>query len=60
MVGVLFLKKIEYVKVKSEDGEIHFQECRVLACMDEKKYNADEAIMVAKKEAGKPLNLRKH
>jgi len=54
------LKKIEYVKVKSEDGEIHFQECRVLACMDEEKYNADEAIMVAKKEAGKPLNLRKH
>ena len=55
-----FLNKTKkLVRLKSPDGEIHFQECKTKFCINAKEYNAPEALKIAKKEANKPLLLNK-
>jgi hypothetical protein len=53
------LKKIEFVKIESLDGEIHFQECKADFCSKAKKYNEGEALEFAKKQARKTLILQR-
>ncbi len=45
--------------MESSDGEIHFQECKTKFCINDKEFDAAEALRVAKKEAKKPLFLNK-
>jgi hypothetical protein len=53
------VKKTKLVMLESADGEIHFQECKAKFCVNAKEYNAAEALKIAKKEANKPLLLKK-
>jgi hypothetical protein len=53
------LKKIEYVKFKSIDGELHFQECKVDFCSKAQKFNEEEALELAKNQARKTLLLQR-
>jgi hypothetical protein len=53
------LKKIEFVKFESLDGEIHFQECKAAFCSKNQKYNEGDALEFAKKEARKTLLLKR-
>ena len=49
--------KTKLVKIASLDGEIHFQECKSSFCSSYPRYDFEEAINIAKKEAQKPLLL---
>jgi hypothetical protein len=45
--------------VASADGEIHFQECKTESCSTAQKYSKSEAVVIAKKEARKPVILNR-
>jgi len=53
------LKKIKYVRFESSDGEIHFQECKAISCLNQKAYEVAEALQLSKREAKKPLILNR-
>ena len=55
----MHLREIKFMKIKSSDGEIHFQECKTDFCLNAKGYNEGEALELAKKEAKKTLILQR-
>ena len=51
------MKKTKYFRFESPDGEIHFQECNAISCLNAKVYEVAEALQISKNEAKKPLIL---
>jgi hypothetical protein len=49
--------KIKFIKIESPDGEIHFHECKTIFCPTFQEYELEEALLIARKEAKKPLLL---
>jgi hypothetical protein len=47
------------VKFESQDGEIHFQECKTDFCSKAQGYHEGEALKLARKEAKKTLLLQR-
>jgi len=53
------MKEIDYVKLESSDGEIHFQECTDDFCSKSQKYTEEEALELAKNDTRKTLILHR-
>jgi len=52
------MRKTKLVKLKSFDGESHFQECKADFCSNLKGYDEKEALELARKEAKKPYYFK--